>query len=203
MKIKGREVESVDNREMLLQSALELFYARGYDAVGVQEIVERAGVTKPTLYYYFGSKLGLLQKLLESQYQMLEQGIREASQKEGNLPEILYEVARVFFDFAASHEKFYLFMLALFFSGRENEAFRTVSPFIENYYNLIVEIFEKAAPQLGNMRGRQKLFAVGFTGVLNHHIMTVSYGQKVDEEFRISNETTYEIVHQFLYGIYS
>ena len=29
---------------------------KGYDAVGVQEIVDTAGITKPTLYYYFGSK---------------------------------------------------------------------------------------------------------------------------------------------------
>ena len=55
-----RAVTELDNRELILNAALDLFYARGYDAVGVQEIVDRAGVTKPTLYYYFGSKLGLL-----------------------------------------------------------------------------------------------------------------------------------------------
>ena len=55
----------MDNRELIVQSALELFYARGYDAVGVQEIVDKAGISKPTLYYYFGSKLGLLKVLLE------------------------------------------------------------------------------------------------------------------------------------------
>ena len=193
----------IDNRELLLDAALDLFYAKGYDAVGVQEIVDRAGVTKPTLYYYFGSKIGLLRNLLERGYNILEKGVLEASRMNASLPEVLYKVAREFFDYAASHEKFYLFMLALFYSGRENEAYKTVSPFIENYYNIIVGIFENAASQLGNMRGRQKLFAVGFTGVLNHHIMTVSYGLSENEKFEISNETTYEIVHHFLYGIYS
>ena len=149
----------IDNRELLLDAALDLFYAKGYDAVGVQEIVDRAGVTKPTLYYYFGSKIGLLRNLLERGYNILEKGVLEASRMNASLPEVLYKVAREFFDYAAS--------------------------------------------QLGNMRGRQKLFAVGFTGVLNHHIMTVSYGLSENEKFEISNETTYEIVHQFLYGIYS
>ena len=135
---------------MLLDAALDLFYAKGYDAVGVQEIVDRAGVTKPTLYYYFGSKIGLLRNLLERGYNILEKGVLEASRMNANLPEVLYKVAREFFDYAASHEKFYLFMLAL-----------------------------------------------------NHHIMTVSYGLSENEKFEISNETTYEIVHQFLYGIYS
>ena len=62
----------MDNKELILKSALDLFYAKGYDAVGVQEIVDKAGISKPTLYYYFGSKLGLLQNLLETGYQEFE-----------------------------------------------------------------------------------------------------------------------------------
>ncbi len=198
-----RAVTELDNRELILNAALDLFYARGYDAVGVQEIVDRAGVTKPTLYYYFGSKLGLLRNLLESRYGIMQKEVLEVIGTGEQLPEVLYKVARQFFNFAATNEKFYLFMLSLFYAGRENEAYKTVAPFIESYYKIIVGIFEDAAPQLGNMRGRQRLFAVGFTGFLNHHIMTVSYGLSDNEKFEISNETTYEIVHQFLYGIYS
>jgi TetR/AcrR family transcriptional regulator len=44
--------------------AARLFAERGYDATSVREIVEVAGVTKPTLYYHFGSKEGLAQALL-------------------------------------------------------------------------------------------------------------------------------------------
>ena len=54
----------MDNRENILTCALELFYQRGYDAVGIQEICQAAGITKPTLYHYFGSKYGLLEVLL-------------------------------------------------------------------------------------------------------------------------------------------
>jgi len=55
---------SMSNRETILACALQLFSARGYDAVGVQEIVEAVGIQKPTLYHYFGSKAGLLHSLL-------------------------------------------------------------------------------------------------------------------------------------------
>src|SRR3954453_4036425 len=43
--------------------AARLFAAHGYDATSVRTIVEAAGVTKPTLYYHFGSKEGLAQAL--------------------------------------------------------------------------------------------------------------------------------------------
>ena len=66
----GLVVESrkMDNRENILTCALELFYQRGYDAVGIQEICQAAGITKPTLYHYFGSKYGLLEVLLEREF---------------------------------------------------------------------------------------------------------------------------------------
>jgi AcrR family transcriptional regulator len=44
--------------------AAKLFAERGYDATSVREIVETAGVSKPTLYYYYRSKEGLAQALL-------------------------------------------------------------------------------------------------------------------------------------------
>ena len=55
----------MDNKENILECALHLFFKRGYDTVGVQEIAEVSGVTKPTLYYYFKSKNGLLKSLIE------------------------------------------------------------------------------------------------------------------------------------------
>lgn len=44
--------------------AARLFADRGFDATSVREIVEASGVTKPTLYYHFGSKQGLAEALL-------------------------------------------------------------------------------------------------------------------------------------------
>ena len=73
----------MDNRERILQCALELFYAKGYDAVGVQEIAQKAGITKPTLYYYFGSKYGLLETLLTKHFTVLNEELERASFYEG------------------------------------------------------------------------------------------------------------------------
>lgn len=193
----------MDNRSAILESALELFYERGYDAVGVQEIVERAGVTKPTLYYYFGSKRGLLENLIRVNYQRLEERIRDVLQNQSTLPERLYRVARTYFDCATANPRFLLLMLALLYSGRKNEGFQVVYPFVQRYYELAVNIFETASGELGNMNGRQRQFAVGFMGILDYHLTTVLRDREDFTKLSISDEQTYAIVHQFMYGIYS
>jgi TetR/AcrR family transcriptional regulator len=45
--------------ERILDHALKLFSTKGYDATSVREICEGAGITKLTLYHFFGSKEGV------------------------------------------------------------------------------------------------------------------------------------------------
>jgi len=59
------ENNSPGARERILEAALSVFARKGYSAASVREIVSAAGVTKPVLYYYFGSKEGLFQAILE------------------------------------------------------------------------------------------------------------------------------------------
>ena len=60
-----RKVSSARWRGTSPDRPQSLFAERGYDATSVREIVEAAGVAKPTLYYYFRSKEGLAQALTD------------------------------------------------------------------------------------------------------------------------------------------
>jgi TetR/AcrR family transcriptional regulator len=53
------------SRDRLLQAAIDVFARKGYSATTVREIVDTAGVTKPVLYYHFGSKEGIYLALME------------------------------------------------------------------------------------------------------------------------------------------
>lgn len=76
-------------RERLLEEALQLFTARGYAATTVREIVAAAGVTKPVLYYYFGSKEGLYLEIMAGISALFEQRINELQQSGGTVRERL------------------------------------------------------------------------------------------------------------------
>lgn len=52
-------------RERLLEAAGELFYAEGVQSVGIDRVIERAGVAKATLYSTFGSKEELVRAYLD------------------------------------------------------------------------------------------------------------------------------------------
>jgi AcrR family transcriptional regulator len=54
-----------NTRDRLLETATALFAEKGYAGTSVREIVDRAGVSKPVLYYYFKSKEGLFYAILE------------------------------------------------------------------------------------------------------------------------------------------
>ena len=116
----------MDNREKILNCALELFHARGYDAVGVQEIAEMAGVTKPTLYYYFGNKRGLLEALLSREYAEFRSEVFDGRDEKEQIWLTPPKIASAYVDYGMNHRKYYMLMMSLFYSARENEAYQSV-----------------------------------------------------------------------------
>ena len=63
-----KATERASARERLLAAASKLFYAEGVHTVGVDRIVEQAGVAKATLYTLFGSKDGLVRAYLSARH---------------------------------------------------------------------------------------------------------------------------------------
>jgi AcrR family transcriptional regulator len=53
-----------ERRRELIACAEELFYEKGYESTSVRDIVDRVGVAKGTFYYYFDSKLEVLEAVV-------------------------------------------------------------------------------------------------------------------------------------------
>jgi AcrR family transcriptional regulator len=75
-------------RERILDTAYELFSHRGVHDVGIDELIERAGVAKATLYRHFPSKDDLVLAFLEQREQLWTYGWVEAeARRRGETPE--------------------------------------------------------------------------------------------------------------------
>jgi AcrR family transcriptional regulator len=188
----------MDSRGGLLQAALTLFAARGYDAVGVQEVAEAAGVAKPTLYHFFGSKLGLLEALFSEYGSKLDTRVAEAAHYTGDLPLTLDRIFAAYIDFAAAQPTFYRMELALSFAPRESDAHRVAVGYYERRFSILEAMFIKAVHDHGNMRGRHRRYAVTLVGMVNSYIAL-----QLDERLVITDRIRSDIVHQFSHGIYS
>src|SRR5882757_7573748 len=64
-------------RERLLAAANELFYEEGVHTVGIDRVIERAGVAKASLYNTFGSKDELIKAYLEARHVARQKRVTE------------------------------------------------------------------------------------------------------------------------------
>jgi TetR/AcrR family transcriptional regulator len=188
----------MDNRQRLLDCALVLFSLRGYDAVGVREVVEAAGVTKPTLYHYFQSKRGLLDALLERDAGRLYSEIMNRAAYRGDLVLTLENILKTYFSFAQSNSAYYRMQLGMYFSAPDSEGNQAIRPYALAQHRLLEEIFTQAVEDHGNLRGRHARYAAAFLGVTNAMI-----GLYLNEEIELTDELVHQTIHQFMHGIFS
>lgn len=85
-------------RAQIVRAARELFSARGYAAVGTNELVERAGVTRGAMYHHFRDKRDVFRAVYEDVEQQL---VERTAARMGGVDdpwEVLVTGTRAFFD---------------------------------------------------------------------------------------------------------
>lgn len=67
-----------ERREQLIGVARRIFAERGYEATTIEEVAERAGVSKPVVYEHFGGKEGLHAVIVDREIRTLVDRIKES-----------------------------------------------------------------------------------------------------------------------------
>jgi TetR/AcrR family transcriptional regulator len=93
--------------------ALELFSEKGYDATSVREICEAAGVTKPTLYHFYGSKEGVYRAIVEGALMRFRADVASALAGASSLRDRLVRVAQTWTDATVREPGLARFLMAL------------------------------------------------------------------------------------------
>ncbi|HTW72184.1 MAG TPA: CerR family C-terminal domain-containing protein [Acetobacteraceae bacterium] len=70
-----------DTRLRILQAALEVFAAEGYEGASTRTLAQRAGVNLPALQYYFGNKEGLYRAVIDMLGETLERRIAPVTEQ--------------------------------------------------------------------------------------------------------------------------
>jgi AcrR family transcriptional regulator len=89
-------------RRQLLGAAQEVFVAQGYHAAAMDEIADRAGVSKPVLYQHFPSKLELYLALLDESVDELVRIVQDALASTTDNKQRVPATFKAFFDFVST-----------------------------------------------------------------------------------------------------
>jgi AcrR family transcriptional regulator len=189
----------IDNRAKIMRVALRLFADHGYAAVGVQQIVDEVGVTKPTLYHYFQSKQGLFEAIMAEKGTPLLTELKQVSTYNHDITHSITQITQFYLDFMQREPTFYRLMLAAWFMPPYSEIYPSVSALHGQMYDLLEALFLNAAQDHGNMQGRHKRYAASLQGMINTYAGLALQGYvQLDD-----SDIVYRIVHQFMHGIFS
>ena len=108
-----------NSRERLLETATELFAEKGYAGASVREIVEKAGVSKPVLYYYFKSKEGLFYAILDWAAEVQQEILNEIFEARGTVVERFTFLYRRVYEGIQQYKSLYIMIHGLIYGPPE------------------------------------------------------------------------------------
>jgi AcrR family transcriptional regulator len=104
-----------NTNKLLMDAALRVFTEKGFAGASTREIVEICGVTKPTLYYHFGSKDNLYRSILEEIFERFNREIARIAAEELPPRTKLLNVIRFYLDhYRESPREVKLILMALY-----------------------------------------------------------------------------------------
>ena len=194
-------------RETIIEKALLLFSSRGYEGVSVSELAESSGITKPTLYYYFGNKEGLFEAVSQSQYEGLDKVLKENAAYAPNpksyyddIYRTLIKVVSAYFSFAREHEPFFRMTLANLAMPPSSPVFGIVKKYHFSQFDIMENMFREMAKGHGNLKGKSRTLSWSFIGTINSYIGLFFSGMPGQA---LNDKAVDELVHQFMHGIYA
>lgn len=189
-------MELEDTRTKILSAALELFALKGYDSVGIQEICDDSGISKPTLYYHFQNKLGVLETILAIYGADLCGMLKSSSCYSHDMIKHLTSILVEHVKFAKENPKFFRLYSSLDYCAIENETYKAHLKLKKQVDDIYLQLFSNCSQEFGNMRGHEKLFSQTFQALVVSTTLLV-----LNEELEFTDENVYRIIRSFVYGV--
>lgn len=91
------------NKQKILDCAIKLFAEKGYSATSIRDIAKEVGITVPNIYYYFGSKEGLYQHILETTMEGFSKKVQSGVSANASLRDQLVAMTKGKYRFIEEH----------------------------------------------------------------------------------------------------
>lgn len=177
----SERVANGDAKGRVLAAAVELFASKGFDATSVREVAEAARVTKPTLYYYFGSKDGLGLAIVNLAEGIIETYVERMTKGRGGIVERLEGFVEAHFMACRENQALARFLYSLTFAPRESQPRFDVEHVHHKVRDTLTEVLVEAAGEGLLDRTRVEEANLILTGILNIYLMAfLNHGLELD-----------------------
>lgn len=157
---KGVRMPRSERRLQLMTAASNVFVINGYHSAGMDEIAERAGVSKPVLYQHFPSKLDLYMAVLSRHIELMVQGVRQALRSTTDNRQRVHAAVQAFFDFVDNDTQGYRLVFESDLMGDSQ-----VQTSVERGTEACVDaVFDMVSQDSGLDPYRARMLAVGLVG---------------------------------------
>jgi AcrR family transcriptional regulator len=100
---RGARLPRDQRRQQLVEVSRGVFAELGYEAASLEEIADRAGVSRPILYSHFGDKHGLFEAVVSEQIAMVQRVVADSLGSAGEPRELVERGMRAFFSYVREH----------------------------------------------------------------------------------------------------
>lgn len=143
-KWKRKEAEAGGEvRGRLLSGATGLFAAKGYAATTVREIVERAGVTKPVLYYYFRSKEGIYLELMREPFGKFAALVEETLLPAGSARDRLFRLCLAAYDIFVENIDAARVMYSIYYGPPQGAPFVDFDAYHHRFQEAVLQVLRE------------------------------------------------------------
>jgi len=152
--------------EEVLQSAANIFFAKGFHATSIEDVARDVGMLKGSLYYYIKSKEDLLFQLLLAGIEDGDSYIAQHIDPEGEPVEQLERAIRAQIDYIIEHKVPFGLFLHEFDSLSGKRQHKVISV-MSRYNNRFVELVKRGQAQGKLIDGEPWLIVNGILGMCN------------------------------------
>ena len=114
-------MENINKKEIILEAAREVFFKKSFYEATMDDIALLSGVKKPTIYYYFPSKIDLASQLLEVNLKQIFEKISEIVSKTNNIKQRIKMIVDFYINLLEENSKIFIIMQRIGYDFMQKE----------------------------------------------------------------------------------
>jgi TetR/AcrR family transcriptional regulator len=199
-RVATSSVEVASNTESrLLECALTIFAEKGYSATSVRQIIDAAGVTQPTLYYYCNDKADLFQRLVRQKYEESHQQLDAVLQQIDGCEARLRTLVRRSFEYCVADPRIPRLMFQTYFGPPIEGIAEFLDELTATRFALVTRLMRDGVKSGELKRADSEFLALSFCNLMDQPINL--FARKPQPKRYLTPQLADAIVELFLHGV--